>query len=352
MKIGLFDHLERAPDRSLATQFDERLAFIAAADAAGFYCLHVAEHHSTPLNMTPAASVWLAAVARATKTIRMGPLVYLLPLHSPVQLAEEICMLDHMSRGRLDVGIGRGVSPYEIGYHHVKFEQSREIFLDGYACLKTALTYERFDYSGPHYSYTAVPMPLRPLQSPHPPFWYASSAEEGSAWAGTQGMHFVTNGPSARAKVNIDAFRAALARRGGAADKRPEFSGTDGLGAAVGVLRHVVVADTDEEARRIAKPAVEFHAKSLNWLRALHGGAAAVFQANVHRGESFESWQENGMVIAGSPATVRDTLAHHASAMGINYLILYMFFGTMSLADAKRSLELFKKEVMPALTAI
>jgi len=348
MKIGLFDHFERSPDRALSTQFDERLAFISAADSAGFYCLHVAEHHSTPLNMTPAPSVWLAAVARATKTIRMGPLVYLLPLHSPLQLAEEICMLDHMSGGRLEVGVGRGVSPYEIGYHKVPFEKSREIFLDAYGCLTAALTSERFDYRGPYFQYEAVPMPLRPLQTPHPPFWYASSGEEGSAWAGAQGMHYVTNGPSPRAKQNIDAFRAALAKRGGAADPRPEFTG----GAAIGVLRHVVVAETDEEARRIAKPAVEFHAKSLNWLRALHGGAAAVFQANVHRGESFESWAENEMIIAGSPATVREKLMQHATAMGVNYMILYMFFGTMKLADAERSLKLFKSEVMPALGAI
>jgi alkanesulfonate monooxygenase SsuD/methylene tetrahydromethanopterin reductase-like flavin-dependent oxidoreductase (luciferase family) len=191
-------------------------------------------------------------------------------------------------------------------------------------------------------------MPLRPLQTPHPPFWYASSGEEGSAWAGSQGMHFVTNGPSARAKLNIDAFRAALAKRGGAADKRAEFAGADGLGAAVGALRHIVVAETDEEARRIAKPAVEFHAKSLNWLRALHGGAAAMFQANVHRGESFESWAENEMIVAGSPATVRDTLARHIATMGINYLVAYMFFGTMALEDAKRSLALFATEVMPS----
>jgi len=67
MKFGLFDHLERSPDRALATQFDERLEFVAAADEAGFYCLHVAEHHSSRLNMVPAPGVWLSAVARATR---------------------------------------------------------------------------------------------------------------------------------------------------------------------------------------------------------------------------------------------------------------------------------------------
>ncbi len=347
MRFGLFDHFERVPDRPLADQFDERLEFAAAADAAGLYALHVAEHHSTPLNMVPEPSVYLAAVARATRRLRMGPLVYLLPLYSPVRLAEEICMLDHMSRGRLEVGVGRGVSPYEIGYHKIDHTKSRAMFLDGYECLTTALTHERFDYEGPYYEYKDVPMPLRPLQAPLP-FWYASSSPEGSEWAGAQGMHYVTNGPTARAKQNIDAYKAALAKRGKAQSPKPEFPAFDGLpaGAAIGVLRHIVVAETDEKARAVMKPALEYHAKSLNWLRALHGGTAAVHQANVHRGESFESWVENEMAVCGSPATVAAELARQKDAMGVNYIICYLFFGTLPFETALHSLHLFRTEVM------
>src|ERR1700739_1229496 len=119
MKIGLFDHVEYG-DRPLTQLFDERLRFAQAADAAGFYCLHIAEHHATPLNLVPVPGVYLGAVARATKRMRLGPLVYLLPLYSPLRLVEEICMLDHLSYGRLDVGVGRGVSPYELRYHKVQ----------------------------------------------------------------------------------------------------------------------------------------------------------------------------------------------------------------------------------------
>src|SRR6476620_9443458 len=77
MKIGLFDHVEAA-DRPLSTLFDERLTFAQAADEAGIYCLHIAEHHATPLNMVPVPGVYLGALARATKRMRLGPLVYLL----------------------------------------------------------------------------------------------------------------------------------------------------------------------------------------------------------------------------------------------------------------------------------
>src|SRR5499427_8742593 len=105
MKVGIFDHVERAADRPIATTLDERLTFAAAADDAGIYCLHVAEHHATPLNLVPVPGIYLGAVARVTKRMRLGPLVYLLPLYSPLRLAEEIAILDHLSHGRMEVGV-------------------------------------------------------------------------------------------------------------------------------------------------------------------------------------------------------------------------------------------------------
>ena len=131
MQVGLFDHISHG-ERPLAQLFDERLEFIKACDEAGFYCLHLAEHHATPLNMVPVPGVFLGAAARMTKRIRLGPLVYLLPLYSPLRLAEEIAMLDHLSHGRLDVGVGRGVSPFELKYHKIDHAQSRDIFNDGF----------------------------------------------------------------------------------------------------------------------------------------------------------------------------------------------------------------------------
>src|SRR5437588_12828039 len=133
MKIGLFDHVEDGR-RPLATLFDERLSFAKAAEQAGIYCLHVAEHHATPLNMVPVPGVYLGAVARATSRMRLGPMVYLLPLYSPLRLIEEICMLDHLSRGRLDIGVGRRVTPFETNFHKVAHDQTRDLFLDVFAC--------------------------------------------------------------------------------------------------------------------------------------------------------------------------------------------------------------------------
>jgi alkanesulfonate monooxygenase SsuD/methylene tetrahydromethanopterin reductase-like flavin-dependent oxidoreductase (luciferase family) len=347
MKVGLFDHVERS-DRPLADVYDERFAFVASADEAGFYCYHVAEHHCTPLNMVPAPGIYLGAVARLTKRIHLGPLVYLLPLASPLRMIEEICMLDHLSRGRLEVGVGRGVSPFELNYHHVDHADSRDIFIDAFQCVSAGLAHDKFSYSGKYFTYTDVPMPMRPLQQPHPPFWYGASNTVGAAWAGEHGMHFTANGPTAAAKVNIDAFKAALKARGGPAVKKPEFSN----GTAVGILRHIVVADTDADARRIAKPAFEHHLASLNWLRTMHGQTGLTSRLNVRRGTTFEECVEGGLAIAGSPDTVRREIERQTAELGVNYLLTYMFFGTLSFADAQRSLSLFAREVMPALAAL
>ncbi len=345
MKIGLFDHIEDG-ERPLATLLDERLTFIKAADEAGFYCLHLAEHHQTPLNMVPVPGVFLGAVARETKRIRLGPLTYLLPLYSPLRLIDEICMLDHLSNGRMEIGVGRGVSPFELKYHKVEHDQSREIFTDAFHCISAGLTTDKLTYSGKHYQYDNVPIALRPLQQPHPAFWYGSSGAEGSTWAGEQGLHFVTLGPNAAAKDNIDAFRAGFAKRGNvAAQPKAEFSG----GVAIGVQRHIFVDDTDEKARAWAKPAMEVHLKNINWIRTQHGVTAKAARMRNVRGQNFEECLAEGTVIAGSPETVRAEIERHHAEIGFNYLLTYLFLGTMSLAQALRSLALFKTEVMPKI---
>lgn len=345
MKFGLFDHLERSDDRPLATQYDERLEFAAAADEAGFYCLHVAEHHSSPLNMVPVPGIWLSAVARATKHMRIGPLCYLLPLYSPLRLIEELCMLDHLSKGRLEIGIGRGVSPFEMKYHHVEHDQSREIFADAYACIREGLGKDEFSYSGKHFQYDNVPFPFKPIQQPTPAFWYGSSNTIGATWAGEQGMHFVANGGPEHAKPNVEAYREALSKRGGVEKPKAEFPG----GAVIGQLRHIVIADTDEEAIAIAKPALEHHTASLNWIRERNKADTLAARLNVHRDGTYEGWEKAGMVIAGTPEKIVRELTKQVEFLGVNYLCLYMFFGTLTQAQAMRSLALFKTEVMPKL---
>ncbi len=340
MKFAVFDHVDRS-DLPLAQQFDDRLRYVAAADAAGFYAYHVAEHHATPLNMVPVPGVYLGAVARATERIRLGPLVYLLPLYSPLRLIEEIAILDHLCHGRLDVGVGRGVSPFELNYHKVDPETSRAVFADAFDCLLAGLTHERLTYHGTHFTYDNVPMELKPLQQPTPPFWYPSSNETGSQWAGEKGLHFSTLGGVERAKACVDAFKKGLATRGGAAAvPKPEIPG----GVAIGVNRQCVIADTVEDAKRLAKPAFDRWYSSITKLeRENVSGPRYV----AHVTGDMETALKSGQMIAGSPQTVAAEIARQVREIGVNYMNFSFFFGTLALEDALRSLALFAREVMP-----
>jgi alkanesulfonate monooxygenase SsuD/methylene tetrahydromethanopterin reductase-like flavin-dependent oxidoreductase (luciferase family) len=152
MKIGVFDHMDRSP-LSLGEQFAMRLRLIEAYDRAGFYCYHLAEHHATPLGLSPSPSVFLAAIAQRTQRLRFGPLVYTLALHHPLRLIEEICMLDQMSGGRFELGIGRGISPYEVGYWGVDPQQSQEIYAEALEVVLLGLRTRSLSYQGKHFRF-------------------------------------------------------------------------------------------------------------------------------------------------------------------------------------------------------
>ena len=108
LKFGIFDHLERLRDVPIDQQYRDRLKLVAKMDEGGFYGYHVAEHHHSPLSADPSPGIYLSAVAARTERINFGPLVYVLPMYHPIRLIEEICMLDNLSGGRYQIGIGKG----------------------------------------------------------------------------------------------------------------------------------------------------------------------------------------------------------------------------------------------------
>src|SRR5436189_3728252 len=157
MEFGIFDHLDRSPS-SLADYYEERLAIVELFDRAGFHAYHLAEHHSTPLGMAPSPSVFLAAVAQRTQRLRFGPLVWAVPLHHPLRLIEEICMLDQLSRGRLEIGFGRGSAPIELEYYGADPGQAQEIYAETVDLGLKGLTCKVLDFAGKRSSFRDVPM--------------------------------------------------------------------------------------------------------------------------------------------------------------------------------------------------
>ncbi len=334
MKIGVFDHLDRR-DVALHQYYADRLELVSLYDRLGFYAYHVAEHHATPLGMSPSPSVFLSAVAQRTRRLKFGPLVYTLPLYHPLRVAEEICMLDHLSQGRLQVGVGRGISPIEVGYYGVDPAKSQAIYIESYAVVMKALTSDVLDHQGEFFNFRQVPMQLRPLQQPHPPIWYGVGNAEGVDWCVANNINAVANGPIDRVREITDRFREQWALSGKPGSAMP----------LIGTSRHVVVAETDAKAQSIAERAYARWYASFMYLWQRHG---TVPQFTPFP-ESFQQAQEMSLAVAGSPATVRHLLAEQIERAGVNYLLSRFAFGDLSVAESATSVELFAAEVLPAL---
>jgi len=334
VKFGIFDHMDRAGG-DLGRQFADRLRLIELYEKAGFYAYHIAEHHATPLGMAPSPSVFLAAVAQRTKTLRFGPLVYTLNLYHPLRLIDEICMLDQMSGGRLELGVGRGISPYEVGYYGVDPATGPERFAEALGVIVKGLTHNRLDHAGKYFTFKDVPMEMHPVQRPHPPLWYGANSLESADRLAKQNCNTVVGMRADGVGKFAERFRAAWTGLGRDPAALP----------LIGLSRHVVVGDSDREAQSAAKRAFLLWYDALIHLWRAHG----VGLPRQLIPEKFEDALEQGYIIAGSPATVRERMKRDNEIARINYCICRLAFGDLSFEESRRSIELFAGEVMPAL---
>jgi alkanesulfonate monooxygenase SsuD/methylene tetrahydromethanopterin reductase-like flavin-dependent oxidoreductase (luciferase family) len=337
MKFGIFDHLDRAAV-PLAQQFEDRLRLIEAYERAGFYAYHLAEHHATPLGMAPAPSVFLAAVGQRTKRLRFGPVVYPLAFHHPLRVAEEICMLDHLSGGRLELGVGRGASPHEMRYYGVDPAEAQAIYHEAFAVLMAFLTGRTLNYAGKHFRFTDVPVEIAPLQRPHPPLWYGLAYPDGAVWPARNNVNVVCNGPAPAVRAITQRYRAEWRAAGNPADAVP----------LMGLSRFIVIAESACEAEDIAQRAYRrwYHSFILLWDK--HGTRPI----NAAYPDNFADMQRLGLGLAGTPEMVRDALIDQIAEAGTNYQICRFAFGDLTFEESMRSLDLFAGLVMPALTEI
>ena len=333
MRFGVFDHVDDS-GLPLADHYETRLKLVEALDRLGFDSYHTAEHHGTNLGFAPSPSVYLSAVAQRTKRLKFGPLVYLPALYHPMRLAEEICMLDQMSRGRLQVGLGAGAVWIEQQIYDVDPASVRDRYIEARDIVLQALTSDEVNFNGKYYNFDGFPMVLKPFQKPRPPLWYGLGSPQSAVWCAANEVNVVSMMGGKVARGPFDRYREEWDKAGRAEADLP----------VLGLNRHIVVADTDAEAARIAAPAYAKWRNSFSWLWDLKG-----VPFPFPYPETFEAHQAAGYSIAGSPRTVRDALAHDLELAGGNGVLGHMIFGSLAYEDALHSLELFASEVMPAL---
>ena len=334
LQFGVFDHLD---DNGipLADLFETRLKLIEQYDRAGFRSYHIAEHHSTPLGMAPSPSVFLAAVAQRSERLRFGPLLYVTPMYHPLRVAEEVVMLDQMSRGRLELGLGRGASPIEIAGFDVDPADAPAMNREATEIILKALTSDVLNHDGKFYRYKNVRIAARPLQQPYPPLWFAPTEPSRAADAARLKGNMVTLISNAGVKALTEAYRAGWQAQGNNAADLP----------LLGVFRHVVVADSDAKARDLMRGAYRQWRHHMAFLWEWGG---IPFPIGMIYPEDFDTLEGMAMGVAGSPETVRRYIAATVELTGINYFVGDMIFGSLPYEAASRSVELFAKEVMPA----
>jgi alkanesulfonate monooxygenase SsuD/methylene tetrahydromethanopterin reductase-like flavin-dependent oxidoreductase (luciferase family) len=333
MQFGIFDQNDRGP-YPLGEQYENRLRLIEFYDRAGFRTYHMSEHHSTPLSQTPSPGVFLAAVAQRTSRLRLGPLVYVLPAHHPLRLAEEICMLDQLSRGRLEVGVGRGASPHELQYFGIDPEAAPAMYVEAYTVIKQALTQAAVDFKGKYYNFDNVPIEMKPAQLPHPPFWYAVPVPEGAAWPAQNRINIVCAGPVPRVREITDRYRAEWRAAGNLPDDMP----------LLGINRFVIAADTDAEAMALGRRAWPVFYASFMKLWKKHGTQPRYARIP----EDFDTVVQNGGAVAGSPVTIRKHVESMAEEAGATYFISQFSFGDLSHQEVLHSADIFARELIPA----
>jgi alkanesulfonate monooxygenase SsuD/methylene tetrahydromethanopterin reductase-like flavin-dependent oxidoreductase (luciferase family) len=332
LEFGIFDHVDRS-NLPLTEFYEQRLKLIEAYDRAGIRTYHCAEHHSTPLGMSPSPSVFLAAVATRTRRLRFGPLVYTLALYHPLRLTEEICMLDQMSRGRFELGVGKGISPIENGFYGVEFGQADEIFAESMAVITQALTQKTVSYQGRFHNFKDVPIELEPFQKPHPPLWYGVISPDSAARAARARMNIIANTTAAVFRSFADRYRATYQPASGTAEM-----------PRMGINRYIVLAEDEDAAIEVARRAYRpwyAHFMALWHKYDKHPG--------VNYPPEIDGQLADGRAIATTPAKALALLRTQLAESGANYLVLRFAFGDLSLSESLRSLELFQRHVMPGL---
>jgi len=249
MDFGIFQLLPRgraATDREVVEQALWEVDF---AERHGFESVWVTEHHFSGFGSIGVPSVYAAGIAQRTRRIRIGYGVAVVPLHHPLRLAEEISWVDHLSEGRLAVGVGPGFSAFEFGGFGVPVDQRHARFLEGFDVLRRALAQPEILFEGKR-----LMIRPRPYTQPHPPFYWASTADESLRKAGAEGMPILFGRePVAEIAERLERYRTIRMAAG---------VSEDAINREIGemyVLRRICLADTDEEALRAVQEPLRWH---------------------------------------------------------------------------------------------
>jgi alkanesulfonate monooxygenase SsuD/methylene tetrahydromethanopterin reductase-like flavin-dependent oxidoreductase (luciferase family) len=346
------------PDE-MADVYDAHIRLAERAEADGWHSYFVIEHQNSPVGRITSPSVYLTAVARATSRLRIGAMMWQLPLYHPLRLAQEVAMLDQLSRGRVEFGTGIGVHEHEFIRWGVDFYQRAAISEEVMQLVKMAWTQDEVTFNGKYFHFDeALPQP-KPYQKPYPPIWAAVHSEAAIAYAAKNNLHVSQNLDTDEVVARkFDLYRQ-IWRECGHAGPMPRIF----------LMRQVHVAETDAKAEEEAREylvtregtPVFFGGGPIEKTRIGWGTNPRGMGRDSDRsddkargqviGRAAKDYQfniDNGLALVGSPETVIKRLEAGKKLIGYDIFCCNHEIGHMPPALVENSFRLFGKEVLPA----
>jgi alkanesulfonate monooxygenase SsuD/methylene tetrahydromethanopterin reductase-like flavin-dependent oxidoreductase (luciferase family) len=350
MDFGLFYLMQRDDRWSERAVYDSGLEQMLAAEALGYSSVWIAEHHFNDYGLCPAPPVLAAFLAARTRTLRLGMGVSLLPLHHPVDLAEQLAVLDVVSGGRLDVGIGRGGTLQDYDTFRSDRSDSRARVEEGIALIRKSWSGEPFDFAGRFHSAERLHVRPRPVQRPHPPLFIAANSEDSVHSAARLGLPTLS---SFFVPIEELQRRHRLYRELSLAAGRSKAE-VDALEDQAWGMRVVHVAPDRDAALRATEAPFMGYQRKMSVLRseATGGTVPGSFDRSLLRLRAFSDYLADGWALIGTAAEVRDGLQKYLDATGYRHVLLLMALPGLATEPAMRSMRLFADEVAPAMKPV
>jgi alkanesulfonate monooxygenase SsuD/methylene tetrahydromethanopterin reductase-like flavin-dependent oxidoreductase (luciferase family) len=317
LKLGLFDILQVDDliDSDVGAMYRRRLDDLALADTLGFDVAFSAERHFLPTHAASSATAWIAAATQRTTRMRLGIMGYTLPIRHPVQLAEDIAVLDLLSGGRIDVGFGIGHRTEELVALGVDPARRIPAFQERFAVLRALWSGGQVSFERGDLRLKEIVISPLPVQSPHPPLWYAGTEPRAAQWMGEQGLGLAVGfKPTPVLKAAISAFRMGR-------DARTESIRTSEPARPAGtiaLMRAVVVGERDRDARRsVIEELVRFR----------EGASGPGSRADRYREaeEYFETLVSGDVMMAGGPDSIASQLRDLRAELGFDLFLANVY---------------------------
>ena len=346
--LNYFDDVPEAVDR-----YESLIREVQLAEELGFKYHFMIEHQSTHFGQIQSPLVYLSALAQRTSTIRFAQMVLNTNFHHPLRFAMDTAMIDQLSRGRMEVGVGAGPMRFETDRWSLPFSDRRERFPEFMEIVKKAWTEECVTYHGKFWDFdNAISLP-RPYQKPHPPIWYGGRSRWSLEWAAANNANLGAFLRSDEEVAETFSLFRQVCKEAGYEQNMPRTY----------LHRSVYVAETDGQAyEEIAPHIPQAYAWGDNKYASIPNLGDYKLESTQEdlRGQEMfagtktgiDFWLDNNLAYVGSPETVIQKIKEVQKFTGFDVLGARFRFGAMSDDMVMKSIRRFGEQVIPAFAQV